>query len=124
MMRARLARPLLVLALVAITVLALMPQATVPVTTLWDKSDHLLAFFVLGVLAGHAFSSLPFATRLAPALLGYGALLELAQSLTPSRVGSIADLVADLVGLLLAGLWLRWRRSRSVGRSVVTEVSR
>lgn len=99
---ARWARLLLLLALVAITVLALIPQTEVPVTTLWDKADHALAFLVLGVLAQWAFPAARFALPIAPALIGYGALLEIVQTLTPTRVGSFADLVADLIGILLA----------------------
>ncbi len=96
------ARLLLAAALIAITTLALIPQSEVPVTTLWDKADHALAFLVLGLLAQRAFTAFRFSTAIAPALLGYGALLEILQMLTPTRVGSLADLVADLMGLLLA----------------------
>lgn len=103
----RWARWLLVVALVAITVLALIPQTEVPVTTLWDKADHALAFLVLGVLAQWAFPSARFARSIAPALIGYGVLLELLQTLTPTRFGSFSDLIADGVGVLLAAGALR-----------------
>lgn len=99
---ARWARLLLLLALMAITVLALIPQTEVPVTTLWDKADHALAFLVLGVLAQWAFPAARFVLPITPALIGYGALLEILQTLTPTRVGSFADLVADLIGIFLA----------------------
>lgn len=104
---ARWARLLLLLVLVAITVLALIPQTEVPVTTLWDKADHALAFLVLGVLAQWAFPAARFVPLIAPALIGYGALLEILQTLTPTRVGSFADLVADLIGVLLAAALLK-----------------
>ena len=100
------ARMLLSAALIAITVLALIPQTEVPVTTLWDKADHALAFLVLGVLAQWAFPAARFAVVIAPALISYGALLEILQTLTPTRFGSVADLVADLIGVLLAAVWL------------------
>lgn len=108
-MSVSLARALLAAALIVITVLALLPQSQVPVTTFWDKSDHVLAFAALGWLASCAFANLRYATAIAPALLGYGALLECLQALTATRFGSVADLVADLVGLLLVGAWLKLR---------------
>ena len=107
MIGAKAARALLVVALVAITTLALIPQEEVPLTTLWDKADHALAFLVLGVLVQLAFPMARFGRLLAPALFGYGVLLELLQTLTPTRVGSVDDLLADAVGLLLAALCIR-----------------
>lgn len=104
------ARVLLPIALIAITTLALIPQSEVPVTTLWDKADHALAFLVLGLLAHRAFIDVRFPTVIAPALLGYGALLEILQALTPTRVGSFSDLVADMVGVLLAFVCIRLYR--------------
>ncbi len=108
-MMVQVARGLLLLALVVISVLALMPQQAVPVTTLWDKADHALAFLVLALLASRAFPAARYWRVIAPALLGYGVTIELLQMLTATRVGSVADVVANLAGLLLAGLWLRWR---------------
>jgi VanZ family protein len=95
------ARIALALALAAITLLALMPAPEVPVTTFWDKADHVIAFVVLALLAVAAFPQLSPGRQLVPALLGYGASLELIQSLLPTRSGSLLDLAADAVGVAL-----------------------
>ena len=42
-----------------------------------------------------------------PVLLGYGALIEVVQSLTTWRSASLADLAADAGGILL--YWVVWR---------------
>jgi VanZ family protein len=106
----RVSRGLLATALVTISVLALIPQQALPVTTLWDKADHALAFLVLGLLARRAFPGLRYWQAIAPALLAYGVTIELLQVLTATRVGSAADVVANLAGLLLADIWLHCRR--------------
>ena len=120
---ARFARVLLGAALIAITTLALIPQQEVPITTFWDKADHAVAFLVLGLLAQAAFTGSRYMTVVAPWLIGYGAAIELAQMLTPTRVGSVEDVIADIAGLLLAGAWvgLRRRSSASSNKSESSE---
>lgn len=89
----------------AILVLALLPNPPEPIDTGWDKTNHLLAFVTLGLVASLAHAS---RWRWA-ALLGYGVLIELLQALTPHREASTADVVADALGLALAaGLWWLW----------------
>jgi VanZ family protein len=95
------ARVAFALALAAITLLALMPAPEVPITTFWDKADHVIAFAVLTLLAVAAFPQFSPGRWLVPALLGYGASLELIQSLLPTRSGSLLDLIADAVGVAL-----------------------
>ena len=101
-------RAALLAALVGITALALIPQPEVPITTSWDKSDHLLAFFVLALLAERAFPRQPFWRWLAPALLAYGGALEIFQYFTPSRFAAWSDLAADAIGIALYGGLRRW----------------
>ena len=99
----------MVTCVVAVLVLALMPEPPAMVTTGWDKSNHLLAFGTLTWLALHAFPQ-----RLKSALLGllaYGALIEILQSFTPTRSAEWLDLCADAVGILLGwGLVKLWQR--------------
>ena len=101
-------RAALLVALAAVTLLAVMPQAEVPVTTSWDKSDHLLAFFVLTLLAERSFPQQPFWRYVAPALLAYGGALEIFQYFTPSRFAAWSDLAADAIGIVLYGVARRW----------------
>lgn len=100
----RLIRIALVIALVGVTVLALMPNKEVPVTTSWDKLDHWLAFFTLSLLADHSFPRLAFWRRIAPWLLAYGIAIELLQWLTPDRDAEAMDVVADAISIASYGL--------------------
>lgn len=87
-----------------------------------DKSLHLSAYFVLGVLTLRAvLGGLPArVTRRGAALalliaIGYGAFDELHQSFVPGRTADVVDLFADSVGVAAAVvvcwawgiLWLR-----------------
>lgn len=93
----------LVMALVAITVLAVMPGQEVPVTTTWDKLDHWFAFFTLSLLADHAFPRAPFWRRTALWLLAYGVGIEVAQWFTPDRDAEFMDVVADAISIASYG---------------------
>ena len=98
-----LTRLVLALALIAITVLALVPGPAVPVTTAWDKLDHGLAFFTLALLAEQAFPGWPFWRGLALGLVAYGVGLEIAQGFTPDREASLLDVLADGIGIAIYG---------------------
>ncbi len=109
---ASLVAPLLFwLALAAISLLALAPKPPAGADLGWDKLNHFAAFAVLGLLARLAWPRQSL-LRWALALLSYGALLELAQGLTPNRQAEWADLLADAVGLL-AALPLSWLLDRA-----------
>lgn len=85
----------------------LMPKPPPSLDTGWDKMNHVLAFAgpaLAGLLALREPGRAAAAALLA-ALLGWGAALEVAQSMLPPRTGDPADLVADAVGLM-AGLLL------------------
>lgn len=101
----RLARLGLIVAVIAITVLALMPAHEVPVSSGWDKLDHWTAFFTLSFLAAHAFPRRPF-WQIALALVAYGIGIEVAQYFTPDRDADAMDVVADSIGILIYGLIL------------------
>lgn len=92
-------RWLLASAMLALLVLSLMPASLSVPGTGWDKSNHALGFAVLAFLAYWAW---PGHIRLSLlGLLGYGALIEVLQSLTPDRVAEWSDLWANGVGLLV-----------------------
>jgi len=82
----------------AVLVLALMSAPPPMVTTGWDKSNHLLAFAVMAVLGCKAFPQRVAYTLLA--LLAFGALIEILQSLTPTRSAEWFDLFADGLGIV------------------------
>jgi len=94
-------RTALALALGVITTLALVDNPELPIS-LWDKANHVLAFFTLSFLANRSFPQpdqrIPKAQWLA--LLAYGVLLEILQAFTPHREPSLLDVVADAIGLV------------------------
>lgn len=99
----RFARLGLAVAVVVITVLALMPANEVPVGSGWDKLDHWTAFFTLSFLTNHAFPRRTF-WQIALALVAYGIGIEIAQYFTPDRDADAMDVVADSIGVLI--YWL------------------
>jgi VanZ family protein len=102
----RIPRPLLLAAfwtaVIGIAVLALVPGSTPLPTTGWDKSNHALAFFTLALLGSVCWPR--SAVRVCIAIALYGGLIEVAQTLTPTRDGEWLDWFADMVGIALAAL--------------------
>jgi len=79
-----------------------------------DKVVHLALFLVLGVLVGRSL----LARRITRAALssffwvaGYGGVLELLQGWIPGRHMSVADAAFNVLGSLVAALWLTRRES-------------
>jgi hypothetical protein len=98
--RTLLFRITLALALLGISYLATMPTAFVlPESN--DKLNHLAAFLVLAYLSDAAFPRQPWKWHMILLLLAYGVLLECIQYFLPNRYFSLADLLADAVGLAL-----------------------
>jgi VanZ family protein len=97
----RVSRCLFYVALVAITVLALVPQQEAVISTGWDKANHALAFFVLLALLDNAYPPLKLWLLKVLPLLVYGLLIEVIQYYLPDRDFALLDLLGDAVGLLL-----------------------
>ncbi len=104
-------RTVTVLTAAAVLVLALSPAPPPTLDTGWDKGNHVLAFLTLGLTATLGWRS-PWRWTW---LLGLGLAIEGLQALTPPREASVADLLADAVGLALAGAAAWWfsRRARA-----------
>lgn len=81
-----------------------------------DKSDHLLAFLTLTLLLCQGWSRRLAWRSILALMLGYGAAIELLQLWIPGRDGSLLDLGADLIGILLAlGIsHVGWMRQSSI----------
>jgi VanZ family protein len=107
-------RAFLTALLVACTWLAFDPSPPTSADTGWDKLNHALAF---GALAFAAQASFPRAAlhRIALALLGYGAFIELVQAQIPERSAEFLDLLGDAAGIV-AGLLLAHARRRIAAR--------
>lgn len=89
---------------VVITLLALLPQDQAVLTTGWDKTNHLLAFFVLALLIDRSYPHLSLWRIKLPLLLVYGLWIELLQWFIPGRFFSGFDVLADGLGLLIYAL--------------------
>lgn len=87
--------------LISVLALSLAPHsANLMLNTGWDKSNHALAFFVLGILSLIAFPG--SAWRVTAGLIGYGALIEVLQGMTAYRTAEWPDLIADMIGIVAA----------------------
>ncbi|WP_417494828.1 VanZ family protein [Maricaulis sp.] len=106
---------LFVTTLLLVTDLALQPGLPTPPEIFGpDKIEHILAFFVLTSLARMGWPRRGWTTFIL--LLGYGVGIEIAQAMTTvGRVASVADVVADLIGIT-AGLIFAYLITRHAPR--------
>jgi VanZ family protein len=103
MLPLRYARTWLVAGLVLLAVglvLAILPASSVMPVSVSDKFVHAATFLVLMLWFGGIFEA-----RVAPFLVVtlsvYGLLIEMLQSLTPTRQADFMDLLADVAGVML-----------------------
>ncbi len=109
-------RTAFVLCVLSVLALALLPNAAplMLLSTGWDKANHVLAFFLLGMLGLRAFPG-P-AWRVAAGLLGYGVLIEVLQGMTTWRTAEWQDLLPDVIGITAAlGVFAVLRRGSGRG---------
>ena len=107
-----LSRVLFLIALLGVTTLAVLPGSALPAINLWDKLNHALAFFVLALLLAAACPGLAL-LRQWLILLSYGVAIELLQAGLSYRDASLADVLANVVGIALAALILVFFRRLS-----------
>ena len=91
-------------------------QASIPMARfVWDKALHTIAYATLGVLAIRAFHQGLKPLRVAPTMMAmaltvsYGISDEIHQSFVPGRQASAMDLLADVIGFVLAALLVHIR---------------
>lgn len=93
------------LACLVVTWASLAPSTALPSVSLWDKVEHLTAYFGLTVIGAWAFPRR--LSRLAAGLFGAGVVIEVAQSLMGwGRQGDPADALANTFGIALGLLAL------------------
>jgi len=95
---------MLTAAVIAISYLATTSRHVPAVEDLNDKTSHILAFYVLGLLADFSWPATGFRRAKVLALLGYGLAIEVVQYFLPHRTFSLFDLGADGIGLFLYAL--------------------
>ena len=85
------------LALIAAYVASVLPQEIAPaVPELGDKTHHVFAFIVLGLLLRLAYKvNYWYALSM---LVGFGIFIEISQYFTETRVAEEKDVIADFVG--------------------------
>ena len=104
------------LTLIVLTYLFLVPpQYLVPdIFDWWDKLQHSLAFGVLTFLGLLAYCTNQIKVRrMVLALVSYGALIEILQSVSGWRYGEFRDWLADLLGIFIAVVIFRLLRNNS-----------
>jgi len=95
----------------AVLALCLMPPVQHLPSTGWDKANHALAFAMLALLGLLAYPARR--ARLLWALIAYGALIEVLQSLTGYRTAEWLDLAADGIGVVIGAQIARWCGARA-----------
>ena len=87
------------LTLIAVTVLAFGPPEDQVITTGWDKTNHLLAFFTLLWLLDLSWPAPGLMIRKIVLLMTYGLLIEIVQAYISYRSSSVWDWLTDGLGL-------------------------
>lgn len=85
-------------------VISLMPATGPQLFELQDKVAHAVLYAVLYFVAVKAYGSTFSLTLLAAMIMGFGLVLEIAQSMTSYRYGDIWDFAANSVGVI--AIWL------------------
>ena len=86
--------------------LALTPQHIKVIEGFWDKQNHFIAFFVLTLLLGLAYSQLTAIKKFGLLLL-MGFQIETMQYFIPGRFFSLLDVVADSIGIVMGMVVLK-----------------
>ncbi len=90
-----------------ITIGSLLPAQQLPATDVSDKHSHFLAYGLLTLLALGAWVRQP-TWRVLLGVIAYGIVIELLQSLTPTRQLEGLDILANTLGAGLGALLFQW----------------
>lgn len=112
----RVFRALFVIGLAAVAALSLLPHDSLPDIRIWDKWQHLAAYAALSFTGCGGASTRRGRWVVGFGVAAYGGALEIAQTFIPGRIGSLADLTANCLGVALGAgaLWL-FRKIRKAG---------
>jgi len=100
------------LVMIVVSALSLSPLEllTVPIFDWWDKAQHALAFLVLTCLGLLAYPRLGW--RMAASMLAFGITIEFMQYFTGYRYAELSDFLADLVGVTLGFLTMKFAENK------------
>ena len=90
--------------LAIVTYLATTALEFTVVSSIYDKINHFIAFFVLALLLDFSFPNFNFNMFKIILLITYGFSLEMIQHFLPHKMFSLVDVLADIVGLAGYGL--------------------
>lgn len=92
--------------LTIILYLAVTPQEVEVIKNSWDKLNHFAAFFVLYILLYFTFRKLDIFYK-SLISFAFGFFIESVQYFLPNREFSLFDILADIIGIILAILVLK-----------------
>ena len=99
----KLFKTLFFICLISIELLATTTMKIKIIESMWDKSNHLIAFFTLYILISLGFRYLSIKMRFFYLLL-FAIQIEIVQHFIEGRFFSLLDIVADIVGIALGAL--------------------
>ncbi|MEH6911267.1 MAG: VanZ family protein [Oceanicoccus sp.] len=73
----------------------------------WDKVGHLILYCIFAAIGYYVVSNSRHYLYLCSGIVGYGCLMEIAQSFTPGRMMSGYDMLANAVGVAIAIVFTR-----------------
>ncbi|MDF1879128.1 VanZ family protein [Sulfurimonas sp. SAG-AH-194-C20] len=100
--------------LVSIEYLATTSMHIGVVESMWDKSNHFIAFFTLYVLLSLSYTKLKTLKKIIY-LLVFGLQIEIVQELIGRSEFSSLDIIADTVGIILGVIFYHYFKSRLAG---------
>lgn len=95
--------------------LALIPQHIEAIEGFWDKQNHFIAFFVLTILLGLAYSHLAAIKKFGWLIL-MGFQIETMQYFIPGRFFSLLDIIADSIGIVISIVMWKMIKIRWINR--------
>ena len=98
----------LFITLITITHLAILPVRPGAMIKTGGQYNHIFAFWILSFLLDFSFPWHNFGPSKIISLLGYGFFIEFIQKFIPSRYCSLDDIFADLFGIFIYGVFIRF----------------
>jgi VanZ family protein len=101
--------------LVALIILAWLPEKAMTRTILGGHAEHFIAYLGSATIMGLTFRKSPRLAVLCALLIMYAAILEAGQLYSPGRHASLQDLAFSSAGAIIGALFLWMARTRMLG---------
>jgi len=93
-------RVMFYICIVSIEYLATTTREIEIVSSMWDKSNHFIAFFTLYILLTLGYKNMKLSVKVL-SLMAFAVQIEIVQHFIDGRFFSLLDVVADFVGIIL-----------------------